>query len=96
MDYLTVEDIFGGGLLILHVPHQGHAIGLMGSFLVVVVRGDQEFRVLMAEKDKSFKINVCVRVCVCARSHPSTSSSSTIIIRRTLHKDFPRPYTSTD
>lgn len=50
LDYLTVEDIFRGGLLVLHVPHQGHAVGLMRSLLVVVVGGDQEFRILMAEK----------------------------------------------
>lgn len=36
-DYLTVEDVFRCGLLVLHVPHQGHAVGLMRSLLVVVV-----------------------------------------------------------
>lgn len=44
--YLTVEDVLGRGLLELDVPHQGHAVGLVGSVLVVVVGGHQQLGIL--------------------------------------------------
>lgn len=35
--YLAVENVFRGGLLILHVPDQCHTIRLMWSVLIVVI-----------------------------------------------------------
>ncbi len=36
-EYLTVEDVLRCGLLVLHVPNQGHAVWLVRSVLIVVV-----------------------------------------------------------
>lgn len=54
--HLAVEDVLRCGLLVLHVPHEGHAVGLVRSVLVVVVRRNQEFRVL--ETEESAQMNV--------------------------------------
>lgn len=35
--YLTVEDVLRRGLLVLHVPHQGHPVWLVRSVLIVIV-----------------------------------------------------------
>lgn len=50
--YLTVEDVLGRRLLVLHVPHQGHAVRLVGGVLVVVVRGDQQLRILVTGEEE--------------------------------------------
>lgn len=50
--YLTVEDVFRRRLLVLHVPHQGHAVRLVGGVLVVVVRGDQQLGILVTGEDE--------------------------------------------
>lgn len=59
--YLTVEDVLRCGLLVLHVPHQGHAVRLVRSLLIVVVRGEQEFRILPTERKKEKSPNECRR-----------------------------------
>lgn len=44
--YLAVEDVLRCVLLILHVPHQCHPIGVMGSVLIVVIWGHQQLWIL--------------------------------------------------
>lgn len=85
-NYLTVEDIFRGGLLIFHVPYQGHAVGLMRSILVVVVWGDQEFRILRAEDRRTHNLkwmNECVCVCgwacVCSPLYKPSPTSAEVL-----------------
>lgn len=50
--YLTVEDVLRRRLLVLHVPHQGHAVWLVGGVLVVVIRGDQQLRILVTGEEE--------------------------------------------
>lgn len=44
--YLAVEDVLGRPLLVFQVPDQSYSIGLVGSILVVVVRGHQKLWIL--------------------------------------------------
>lgn len=44
--YLAVEDVLWCALLILHVPDQCDSVRLMGSVLVVVIRGHQQLWIL--------------------------------------------------
>lgn len=53
--YLTVEDVLRRRLLVLHVPHQCRAVWLVGGVLVVVVRGDQQLRILVTRDRKEAK-----------------------------------------
>lgn len=41
-----MEDVFWCGFLELHVPDQGHAVGVVGGVLVVVVGSNHQLRVL--------------------------------------------------
>lgn len=47
-----MEDVLRRRLLVLHVPHQGHAVRLVGGILVVVVRGDQQLRILVTAEEE--------------------------------------------
>ena len=55
MTYLTVEDVFGRGLLELDVPHQSHAVRLVGGVFVVVIGGHQELWVLGRRRRRRMK-----------------------------------------
>lgn len=50
--YLTVEDVLRSRLLVLHIPHQGHAVRLVGGILVVVIGGDQQLRILVTGEEE--------------------------------------------
>lgn len=43
---LTMENVFGSGLLKFRVPNQSHSVGIVGGVLVIIVGGQKEFRVL--------------------------------------------------
>lgn len=51
--YLAVEDVLGGPFLVLHVPDQSNTVRLVGSILVVVIRGHQELWILWRNKSGS-------------------------------------------
>lgn len=51
--YLAVEDVLWCGLLKFDVPHKGNAIWFMGRIFVVVVRGDQQLRVLREDNERT-------------------------------------------
>lgn len=50
-----MEDVLGRPLLVLHVPDESHAVGLVRSILVVVVRGHQQLWILWRDAAAGWK-----------------------------------------